>query len=68
MTFSQLKADYASNPDKYSKDSSTSRYKTTVKIKEGYYYPNGDLKTYNTVGHIETSPNGGGMSIYPGAR
>lgn len=35
MTFSQLKADYASNPDKYSKDSSTSRYKTTVKIKEG---------------------------------
>lgn len=68
MTFSQLKADYASNPDKYSKDSSTSRYKTTVKIKEGYYYPNGDLKTYNTVGHIEASPNGGGMSIYPGAR
>lgn len=68
VTFSQLKSDYAGNPDKYGKDSVTSRYKTTIKINEGYYYPNGDLKTYNTVGHIETSLNGSGMSIYPGAR
>lgn len=67
VTFSQLKSDYAGNPDKYGKDSVTSWYKTTVKINEGYYYPNGDLKTYNTVGHIERSSDGR-MSIYPGAR
>lgn len=68
VTFSQLKSDYKDNPGKYGKDPVTSRYKTTFKINEGYYYPNGNLKTYNTVGHIETSPNGSGMSIYPGAR
>ena len=68
VTFNQLKSDYKDNPGKYGKDPVTSRYKTTFKINEGYYYPNGDLKTYNTVGHIETSPNGSGMSIYPGAR
>ena len=67
VTFSQLKSDYAGNPDKYGKDSVISWYKTTVKINEGYYYPNGDLKTYNTVGHIERSSDGR-MSIYPGAR
>lgn len=67
VTFSQLKSDYAGNPDKYGKDPVTSQYKTTFKINEGYYYPNGDLKTYNTVGHIERSSDGS-MSIYPGAR
>lgn len=69
VTFSQRQSDYASNPDKYSKDS-TGRYKTTIKINEGYYYPDGTSKFYpGTTGHIEPSPDGsGGMSIYPGAK
>lgn len=68
VTFDQLQNDYASNPDKYSKDKSTGYYKTTIKIDEGYYYPNGTSKFYpGTTGHIEPSPDGsGGMSIYPG--
>lgn len=70
VTFDQLQNDYASNPDKYSKDDSTGRYKTTIKINEGYYYPNGTSKFYpGTTGHIEPSPDGSsGMSIYPGAK
>lgn len=68
VTFSQLQSDYASNPDKYGKDS-TGRYQNTIKISEGYYYPNGNVKFYNnTAAHLEPSPNGSGMSIYPGKK
>lgn len=66
VTFDQRQNDYASNPDKYGKDESTGYYKTTIKIDEGYYYPNGTSKFYpGTTGHIEVGPNGS-MSIYPG--
>lgn len=66
VTFTQLQSDYASNPDKYGKDS-TGCYQNTIKINEGYYYPNGNVKFYNnTAAHLEPSPNGSGMSIYPG--
>lgn len=70
VTFDQRQNDYASNPDKYSKDKSTGYYKTWITINEGYYYPNGTSKFYpGTTGHIEPSPDGsGGMSIYPGAK
>ena len=65
VTFSQRQSDYAANPDKYSKGSD-GRYKTTITINEGYYYPNGTSKFYpGTTGHIEVGPNGS-MSIYPG--
>ena len=65
VTFTQLQSDYANNPDKYGKDSK-GLYKTTIKINEGYYYPNGTSKFYpGTPGHIEVGPNGS-MSIYPG--
>lgn len=68
VTFSQLQSDYASNPDKYSRDS-TGRYQNTITINEGYYYPNGNVKFYNnTTAHLEPSPNGSGMSIYPGRK
>lgn len=66
VTFTQLQSDYASNPDKYGKDN-TGCYQNTIKINEGYYYPNGNVKFYNnTAAHLEPSPNGSGMSIYPG--
>lgn len=66
VTFGQRQNDYASNPDKYGKDESTGYYKTTIKINEGYYYPDGTSKFYpGTTGHIEVGPNGS-MSIYPG--
>ena len=68
VTFGQRQNDYASNPDKYGKDESTGYYKTTIKINEGYYYPDGTSKFYpGTTGHIEVGPNGS-MSIYPGNR
>ena len=67
VTFDQLQNDYAGNHDKYGKNSSTGYYKTTIKINEGYYYPDGTSKFYpGTTGHIEVGPNGS-MSIYPGA-
>ena len=67
VTFERLQNDYASNHDKYGKDSRTGYYKTTIKINEGYYYPDGTSKFYpGTTGHIEVGPNGS-MSIYPGA-
>lgn len=67
VTFSQLKSNYANNPGSYDKDS-TGHYRTQIKINEGYYYPNGDLKVYNkTTGHVEG--DGKEMkSIYPGAK
>lgn len=66
VTFTQLQSDYASNSDKYGKDS-TGCYQNTIKINEGYYYPNGNVEFYNnTAAHLEPSPNGSGMSIYPG--
>jgi len=65
VTFSQRQRDYAANPGKYGKDS-TGQYQNTIKINEGYYYPNGTSKFYpGTTGHIEVGPNGS-MSIYPG--
>lgn len=68
VTFDQLQNDYASNHDKYGKNGSTSYYKTTIKINEGYYYPDGTSKFYpGTTGHIEVGPNGS-MSIYPGIK
>ena len=69
VTFDQLQNDYTGNhdKDKYGKDSRTGYYKTTIKINEGYYYPDGTSKFYpGTTGHIEVGPNGS-MSIYPGA-
>lgn len=69
VIFSQLQSDYNNTPnksDKYGKDSK-GYYKTTIQIDEGYYYPNGNVKFYNnTAAHLEPSPNGSGMSIYPG--
>lgn len=80
MTISQLQSDYKNHPDKYAVDDSTGRYKTTIKINEGYYYPDGTSKFYpGTTGHIEPSPDSNedhvekspdgsrGMTIYPGA-
>ena len=65
VTFSQRQSDYVANPGKYGKDS-TGQYQNTIKINEGYYYPNGTSKFYpGTTGHIEVGPNGS-MSIYPG--
>ena len=65
VTFDQLQSDYAAHPGKYGKDS-TGQYQNTIKINEGYYYPNGTSKFYpGTTGHIEVGPNGS-MSIYPG--
>ncbi|MGN0953779.1 hypothetical protein [Dialister sp.] len=68
VTFSQLQSDYSNNPDKYAKNDSTGYYQNPIKINEGYYYPNGDLKVWNnTTGHVEG--NGKEMtSIYPGAK
>lgn len=68
VTFSQLQSDYNSNPNKYAKNNSTGYYQNSIKINEGYYYPNGDLKVCNnTTGHVEG--NGKEMtSIYPGAK
>ena len=66
VTFDRLQRDYVRNPGTYGKDS-TGQYQTTIKINEGYYYPNGTSKFYpGTTGHIEVGPNGS-MSIYPGA-
>lgn len=70
VTFRQRQIDYNNTPDnnksdKYGKDSN-GRYKTLIKIDEGYYYPNGTSEFYpGTAGHIEVGPNGS-MSIYPG--
>nr|WP_302707542.1 hypothetical protein [uncultured Dialister sp.] len=65
VTFDHLQSDYTANPGKYGKDS-TGQYQNTIKINEGYYYPNGTSKFYpGTTGHIEVGPNGS-MSIYPG--
>lgn len=67
VTFDKLQSDYVRYPDKYGKNSSTGYYQTTIKINEGYYYPDGTSKFYpGTTGHIEVGPNGS-MSIYPGA-
>lgn len=64
MTISQLQSDYASNPDKYGKDSK-GYYKTTIMINEGLYNQNGtELYHGTTTAHVE-DPNGS-MSIYPG--
>lgn len=65
VTFDQLQSDYAAHPGKYGKDS-TGQYQNTIKINEGYYYPNGTSKVYpGTSGHVEAGPDGS-MSIYPG--
>ena len=70
VTFDQRQIDYNNTPDnnksdKYGKDSK-GRYKTLIKIDEGYYYPNGTSEFYpGTAGHIEVGSNGS-MSIYPG--
>ena len=66
VTFDKLQSDYASNPDKYGKDSRTGYYKTTITINEGYYDQNGTVKYHGTTkGHVERGPNDS-MSIYPG--
>lgn len=64
MTISQLQSDYASNPDKYGKDSK-GFYKTTININEGLYNQNGtELYHGTTTAHVEGL--NGSMSIYPG--
>ena len=68
VTFDQLQSDYAANPDKYGKNSSTGYYKTTITINEGYYDQNGTEKYHGTTtAHVERGPNGS-MSIYPGLK
>lgn len=80
-TISQLQSDYKNHPDKYAVDDSTGLCKTTIKINEGYYYPNGTSTFYpGTTGHIEPSPDSNedhvekspdgsrGMTIYPGEK
>lgn len=64
MTISQLQSDYASNPDKYGKDSK-GYYKTRITINEGLYNQNGtELYHGTTTAHVEGL--NGSMSIYPG--
>lgn len=64
MTISQLQSDYASNPDKYGKDSK-GYYKTRIMINEGLYNQNGtELYHGTTTAHVEGL--NGSMSIYPG--
>lgn len=65
MTISQLQSDYASNPDKYGKDSK-GYYKTRITINEGLYNQNGtELYHGTTTAHVE-GLNGSMTSIYPG--
>ena len=65
VTFSKLQSDYASNPDKYGKNS-TGLYQSPIIIHEGLYDGQGKELYYNvTKGHVESGPNGS-MSIYPG--
>lgn len=64
MTISQLQSDYASNPDKYGKDSK-GYYKTRITINEGLYNQNGtEVYHGTTTAHVEGL--NGSMSIYPG--
>jgi len=65
MTISQLQSDYASNPDKYGKDSK-GYYKTRITINEGLYNQIGtELYHGTTTAHVE-GLNGSMTSIYPG--